>query len=87
MAKEKDETIRDIIKNPSRRGCKCRRCSGRGRINLTGMISSDVCPDCEEWSSGHARGTGRSTEPDHAATEQRIRKAFERELADKKKEK
>lgn len=48
-----------ILENPPQRRVECKRCSGRGYINPTGMISSDKCPRCrgskKQWVTNWAK--------------------------------
>ena len=68
--------LMDILKNPPRKRVDCERCGGHGMINLRGMISSDPCPKCKDFSGMSHYGTGKVRVQDFSATADKIIELF-----------
>ena len=62
--------LRNLLEYPPRKLVECKRCHGRGIINLRGMVSSDDCPECS------IDTRGKRSEIDFEEFEKQVSKIF-----------
>ena len=72
------KSIRTILENPPQKEVECHNCKGRGIVNLRGMVSSDLCPDCKM--RGYYGKSGKIDVIDYDEWEKEMKARFEYDL-------